>query len=139
MMSYIRVRLVAFALVFLWGCAAIGTGPRALVFTQVRGQSSEQMTADTGSCQRMAEQAPAYDQFVRPAYRNIEPQSLRVQINCMTLLGYMVFMTRGTSDQFKADMQVCATTEMKVKKALSGDDIKSIADCMLGRGYSVAT
>lgn len=144
MKAYLRLRFVVpgvLALVFLWGCAAMGTGPRALVFTQVRGQIPEQVDADTRACQQMGEQAPAfYDQYVHPAYRKIEPQSLRVQINCMTQLGYMAFMTPPgtTQDQFKADMQVCVPTEMKAKKALSGGDIKSVADCMMGRKYFVA-
>jgi hypothetical protein len=144
MRSYLQVRLVVsgvLGLVSLWGCAATGTGAQALVFTHVRGQIPEQVDADTRACQQMGEQAPpAYDQFVRPAYRNIEPRSLRVQINCMTGLGYMAFMTRGqTMDQFKADMQVCVPTAVKGKKVLSADDINSIAECMGGRGYSVAT
>jgi len=143
MKSYLRVRLVVsgvLALVLLWGCAAIGLGPRALVFSPVRGQVPEQVDADTRACQQMAEQAPAaYDQFIRPPYRNIEPRSLRVQINCMTGLGYMAFMTHGqTMDQFRAGMQVCVPTTLKAKKTLSDDDINGIADCMLGRGYSVA-
>jgi len=143
MKSYLRVRLVVsgvLALVLLCGCAAKGTGSQALVFSGVRGQIREQVAADTRACQQMAEQAPAaYDQFIRPAYRNIEPRSLRVQINCMTGLGYLAFMTHGqTMDQFKAEMQVCVPTALKGKKTLSDDDMNVIADCMLGRGYSVA-
>ena len=137
MESYLRVHLTvsgALALVSLWGCA-----PPALVFSAVRGQPSEQVTSDTRVCQQLGEQ-PVYDQFVLPAYRNIEPRSLRVQINCMTGIGYMAFMTRGqTMDQFKADMQVCVPTATKEKKAFSNDDIKGIAECMRGRGYDVAT
>ena len=145
MKPYLRARLVLagiLALLFLWGCAAVGTGSRALVFTQVRGQSSEQMTLDTRACHQMGEQAPpAYDELVRPAYRNIEPRSLRIQINCMTGLGYMALMTPSgkTMDQFNADWQACVPAVTKAKKIPSGDEIVSIADCMVGRGYSVAT
>ncbi|MSQ60263.1 MAG: hypothetical protein EXR36_11640 [Betaproteobacteria bacterium] len=138
MKSHLQGRLVVsgvLALVFLWGCAA-----QALVFSAARGQVPEQVNADTRSCQQMAEQAPAaYDQFVRPPFRNIEPRSRRVQINCMTGLGYLAFMTHGqTMDQFKAEMQVCVPTVLRAKKSLSDDDLNGIADCMAGRGYSVA-
>jgi len=144
MRPYLQVRLLVagvIGLVCLWGCATIGAGPRALVFTQVRGQIMEQVTADTRACQQMGEQAPPdFDQYVRPAYRNLEPRSLRVQINCMTGLGYIAFMTHGqTMDQFRVDMQVCVPTAIKGKKVLSADDIHGIAECMAGRGYFVAT
>jgi len=55
---------------------------------------------------------------------------------------YMVFLTNGqTKDQFEADMRTCAPAAMKekAKQGLSDDDVKGVAVCMHGRGYSVAT
>ena len=46
-----------------------------------------------------------------------------------------------TKDQFEADMRTCAPAAMKekAKQGLSDDDVKGVAVCMHGRGYSVAT
>jgi len=53
----------------------------------------------------------------------------------------MALMTPSgkTMDQFNADWEACVPAATKAKKVPSGDEIISIADCMVGRGYSVAT
>ncbi len=132
------LRLVRmFGLVFLCGCAA--SGPLTMAFYPMYGQPREQIELDIRACQQQARQASVYDPFVLPAHRNIQPQPLRVDVSCRTKLGYIIFLSHGrTPDQLEADRQVCVPAAMRAKNRLSDDDLKSIVDCMLGRGYFVA-
>ena len=110
-------------------------GPLIMAFFPMYGQPKDQIEIDIRACQQQAQQASVYDPFVLPVHRNIEPQSLRVEVSCRTKIGYIMFLTYGqTLDQLEADRQACLTAA----KTPSGYDVERIVGCMLGRGYFVA-